>query len=94
MLRVLLANILYPKIVDDEGEADGTGVVFSETGGCFALAISVLFEAFLEQLLGNDTCLWKAVHPLLYLTVDVAFGGGFVAEIIVLDDIIWHVGDA
>jgi hypothetical protein len=28
MLRVLLSDILYPKIVDDEGEADGTGVVF------------------------------------------------------------------
>ncbi len=27
MLRVFLSDILYPKIVDDEGEADGTGVV-------------------------------------------------------------------
>jgi hypothetical protein len=80
VLRVLLANILYPKIVDNEGEADGMGVVFPETGGCFALAISMLFEAFLEQLLGDDTCLWKAVHPLLYLAVNVAIGGGFVAE--------------
>ena len=94
MLRVFLSDILYPKIVDDEGEADGTGVVFPATGGCFALMISMLFKAFLKQLLGDDTCLWKAVHPLLYLAVDVAIGGGFVAEIVVLDYVVWHVGYA
>ena len=53
----------------------------------------MLFEAFLKQLLvGNDACLWEAVHPLLYLAVDVAIWGGFVVEIIVLDDVVWHVG--
>jgi hypothetical protein len=74
MLRVLLANILYPKIIDDEGEADGTGVMFPETRGCLALTISMHFEAFSEQFLGDDTSLWKAVHPLLYLAVDIAVG--------------------
>ncbi len=58
------------------------------------MTISMLFEAFLEQLLGDDTSLWKAVHPLLYLAVDVAIRGGFVAEIIVLDDVVWNVDDA
>ena len=57
-LHVLLANILYPKIVDNEGEADGSGVMFPETGGCLALTISMLFEAFFEKLLGDDTSLW------------------------------------
>jgi hypothetical protein len=32
------------------------------------------FEAFSEQFLGDDTSLWKAVHPLLYLAVDIAVG--------------------
>ena len=54
----------------------------------------MLFEAFLEQLLGDDTCLWEAVHPLLCLAVDVAIGGGFVAEIVVLNYVVWHVGYA
>ncbi len=58
------------------------------------MAISVRFEAFLEQLLGDDTGLWEAVHPLLYLAVDVAIGGGFFAEILVLDYVVWHVGYA
>ena len=58
MLHILLANMLYPKIVDDEGEADGAGVMFPETGGCLALTISMLFEEFFEKLLGDDTSLW------------------------------------
>ena len=58
MLRVLLANILYPKIIDNEGEADGSGVMFPETGGCLALTISMFFEALFEKLLGDDTSLW------------------------------------
>ena len=58
------------------------------------MTISMLFEAFFEQLLGDDTCLWEAVHPLLYLAVDVAIRGGFVVEIVVLDYIVWHVGYA
>ena len=58
MLRFLLANILYPKIVDNEGEADEVGVMLPETGGCLALTISMLFEALFEKLLGDDTSLW------------------------------------
>ena len=94
MLRVLLANILNPKVVDNKGEVDGAGVMFPETRGCLALAISMLSKAFFKKLLGNDTSLWQAVHPLLYLVVYVAVGGGFVAEIIMLNDVVWHVGNA
>ena len=58
MLRILLANILDPNIDNDKGEADGAGAMFPETGGCLALTISMLFEVFFEELLGNDTSLW------------------------------------
>ena len=54
----------------------------------------MLCEPFFEQLLGDDTGLWKAIHPLSNLTVYVAIVGGFVAELVVLDDIVWHVGSA
>jgi hypothetical protein len=93
-LLVLHTDILYPKVVDNEGEADGTCVLFPQTGGCLALAVSVFLEAFFEQLLGNDTCLWKAVHPLLNLAVVVDVRGGFAAKVVVLDDVVWHVGNA
>ena len=94
MLRILLTNLLYPKVVNDKGEVDGAGVMFPETGGCFALTISMLSKAFFEKLLGDDSSLWQAIHPVLYLAVYVAIGGGFVAEIVVLNDIFWHVCDA
>ncbi len=45
-------------------------------------------------MLGNDTCLWKALHSLLDFTVDVAVGGGFAAKVVVLNDIVWYVNDA
>jgi hypothetical protein len=92
MLRVLLPDILHPEIVDDKGEADGTGVVLPETWCRLALAVAMLGESFFEQQLGDDTSLWEAVHPLLYFTVDVAVGGGFVSEGVVRDDVVRHVG--
>ena len=49
MLRVLLADILHPKIVDDKGEADGTGVVLPETWRHLALAVAMLGESFFKQ---------------------------------------------
>ena len=51
----------------------------------------MFLQAFLKKLLGNDTGLWQAIHPLLYLAVDIAVGGGFVPEVVVLNDVVWHV---
>jgi hypothetical protein len=51
----------------------------------------MFLQAFLEKLLGDDTGLWLAIHPLLYFAVDIAIGGGFIPEVVVLDDIVWHV---
>jgi hypothetical protein len=48
----------------------------------------------LEKLLGDDTGLWQAIHPFLYFTVDIAIGGGFVPEVVVLDDVVLHVCNA
>ncbi len=58
MLSVLLAHILDPEIIDDEREADWAGVVLPLAWCGFALAVTVLLEAFFELLLGNDPCLW------------------------------------
>jgi hypothetical protein len=93
MLRVLLPNIFHSKIVDDEGETDGTGVVRPETWRRLALAVDMLGKLFFEQQLGDDTSLPEAIHPLLYFTVDVAVGGGFVSEVVMCNDVVGHVGD-
>ena len=88
MLRVLLPDIFHSKIVDDEGETDGTGVVCPETWRRLALAVAMLGESFFKQQLGDDT------HPLLYFTVDVvAVGGGFVLDVVICNDIVGHVGN-
>ncbi len=54
----------------------------------------MFLQAFLEKLLGNDTGLWQAIHPLLYFAVDIAIGGGFVPEVLVLNDVVRHVCNA
>ena len=54
----------------------------------------MFLQAFLKKLLADDTGLWQAIHPLLYFTVDIAIGGGFVPEVVVLDDIVRRVCNA
>ncbi len=56
--------------------------------------VVMFLQPFLEKLLGDDTSLWQATHPLLYFTVDIAVGGGLVPEVVELDDVFWHVCDA
>ncbi len=91
MWCVLFAHILYPEVVDNEGENNGTSVVFPQAWGRLALAIAMLLQAFLKKLLGNDPSLWQTILSLLYLTVDIAIMGDFVPELVVLNDIFRHV---
>ena len=44
------------------------------------MMVAMFVQAFLKKLLVDDTGLWQAVHPLLYFTVDIAIGGGFVPD--------------
>ncbi len=48
MLSILLAHILDPEIIDDEGEADRAGIVFPQAWCGFVLGVTVLLEAFFE----------------------------------------------
>ncbi len=58
MLRIFLSHIFYPKIIDDEREADWAGIVRPQAWCDFDLAVTVLFEALFEELLGKDPGLW------------------------------------
>ena len=58
MLCVLFAHILYPEVINNEGETDGMHVVFPQTWVHLALAIAMFLQAFLEKLLGDDAGLW------------------------------------
>ncbi len=58
MLRILFVDIFYPKIVDDQAEADGVRVMLPQAGGPLTLAVPVLPKALFEEFLGNYTGLW------------------------------------
>ena len=55
---MLLANVLNPEVVDDEGETDWAGFVRPQAWCGFALVVAVLLKALFEKLLGNDSGLW------------------------------------
>jgi hypothetical protein len=58
MLCVILAHLLYPKIVDNQEEAYGMSVLLPKAWGRLALTVAMFLQTFLKKLLGNDTGLW------------------------------------
>ncbi len=86
MVDVVLVDVLYTKVIDDEGKADGAPCMCPISRGDFALTVSGNEEAFLEEFLCENAGLGKAVHA----TVDfakVAIGIGDVLEVVFFDDV-------
>ncbi len=54
MLGMLLANVLNPKVVDDEGERDWSPFVRPKSWGGLALGVPVFLESFGQEFLGDD----------------------------------------
>ena len=46
MLGMLLANVLNPEVVDDEGERDWSSFVRPKSWGGLALGVPVFLESF------------------------------------------------
>lgn len=58
MLNIILVDIFYSKVVDDEGEANGMPRVGPVSGHQLDLAVSCDVEAFFQEFLCNDADLW------------------------------------
>ena len=52
---MLLSYILYPEIVNYEGEADWSPLVFPEAWNNFTLVVAVFVEPFFKEFVGNET---------------------------------------
>ena len=57
------------------------------------LAVAMLVQSFFEELLCENTSLWKAAHPFLDCDVDKFDGGGLVGEVIHLYELLREVLD-
>ncbi len=71
MVNAPLTFIFYAKIIDDQCECDGPGVVFPKPGGLITLKVSVGGKAFLEELVGKDAGLGEAPHRSLHFQIYV-----------------------
>ncbi len=60
---------------------------------CFALVVPVLLQPFCQELLGSDPCLREPVHALADFAVDVPIGCQNVVQVVMYNDIVWHVGE-
>ncbi len=65
--------------------------MFPKTRYQFALPVAMFVQAFFEEIIREQSCLWQAVHPSLGLDVDAAIFGGFLSEIIFFDYFIGYV---
>ena len=88
---MLFSNIFDAKIVHGEAETNRASVMCPQSRGCGALAIAMLCQALFQQLLGNDTGLWQAVHSLSYFAVDGSVRSGKFAELVMIDNVFGHI---
>ncbi len=70
MVEVFYPNILHPKVINYEAELDGTPFVTPEAWGGFGLVISLGKKAGLEEIVGKNAGLGKAITALASLEVD------------------------
>ena len=62
MLGVLFADVIDPKVVNDEGESDGLGGVFPERWGSGHRGKAEMEEVTFESFVGDAAGLLEAGH--------------------------------
>jgi hypothetical protein len=67
MVEVFKPNILNSKVINDKTELDGTPFVVPEAWGGFGFVISFSKKAGLEEIVGKNAGLGKAITALQIL---------------------------
>jgi hypothetical protein len=70
MVEVFEPNILHPKAINDETELDGTSFVAPEAWCGFGFVISFSKKAGLEEIVGTNAGLGKAIPALANFELD------------------------
>ena len=83
MVGVFFADVLYPKIVDDEGKIDVLRRVLPKGGGSGYGGIAKLGKVELEVVIRTATCMFQTRHAFANFHLDPAVGGN-VVEVVLL----------
>ena len=67
VVSVLLANVFYPKVINDEGENDGLGGMLPERRDSGNRGEAKMGEMSFEPVVGNTTSLFEDGNAFLYL---------------------------
>ena len=63
------SDIFDAEVIDHEGEADGAGDVLPQARRVGYFVVSMWPKAFLQELVGEDACLWQSIDGLSYLHI-------------------------
>jgi hypothetical protein len=67
---VLVTDVFYAKVIDDEGKGDGSGFVAPEPRGEVGRLVAVLGQVLFEALIGDDASLGQTIHAFSNFDVD------------------------
>ncbi len=71
MSEIVIADILYPKVVNAQVEPDGLGEVLPQAGSVRLFEVAMASKARTEELVGKDAGLWECVHAAAYFHVSI-----------------------
>ena len=92
MVEVLQANILHTKVIHQEAKLNWQPFVPPQSwnGGCFV--VPLCFQAFAEEVVGQDASLWQAIASAVDFEVDPAILITSL-EVVFVAEFGWDVGD-
>ena len=91
VVGVLLADILHPKVVEEEGDSDGLVAVLPERRSSGNRGESKMGKVRFEPVFGNVDGLFEDGHAFSYLEVKPAVGTEC-AEVVLVNDFVRDTG--
>ena len=85
MVGMLFANVFDTEVIDDKAEADWVPLVAPKARSVSYGGVTIVAQEMDELLFGEYARLWKAVHAVVYFSIDFAFVGNCV-KIVKVDD--------
>jgi hypothetical protein len=71
VLGMLLAHVFDSEVIYDKRKGDWSGAVFPKAWYVCSLGVAMNCESFSEELIGKNSGLGQAVHPLPNFNVNV-----------------------
>jgi hypothetical protein len=91
MLCMFFADVFDTEIIGNQCELYGSCIVLPKSRYQFDLLVSMFVEVFIEEFVGQKSCLREAIHAALGSDIDASVFGGFLSELVFSDDFIGDI---